>query len=177
MHPFGWKPPARQQFSAGRTIFRSSRTVVEQFQIRSGMNPFGWKPTTRQQFQCRPSDSPQQQRNSNRAVLTQIGHDHGRLEAQGQTAIQCRQNKNWQPQNSSRTVSTQIGYAPVRLETQGPTAVQCRQSDSLQQQNSSGTVPTQIGHAPVRLEAQGQTAVSVQANILRSRRGTVTGQF
>ena len=96
MHPFGWNPRVKQQFSAGRDILRSSRTVTGLFQIRSGMHPFGWKPTARQQFQCRPSDSSQQQRNSNRTVLTQIGHEPGRLEAQGQTAVQCRPNENLQ---------------------------------------------------------------------------------
>ena len=56
MSPVGWKLRARQQFSAdkteicssrivsaGRAILRSSRTVVEQCKIRSGMHPFGWK--------------------------------------------------------------------------------------------------------------------------------------
>ena len=41
-----------------------------------------------------------------------------RLEAQGQTAVQCRQNENLQQQNSSGEVSTRIGHAPVRLEAQ-----------------------------------------------------------
>ena len=100
----------------------------------------------------------QQQKNSSRAVLTQIGHEPGRLEAQGQT-VQCRQNEILQQQNSSRTVSTQIGYAPFWLEAHGHTAVQCRQSDSLQQQNSSRAVINQIGNAPVRLETKDQTAV------------------
>ena len=44
MHPFGWKPTAKQQFSASRATLRSSRTVAGQCQIRSGMHPFGWKP-------------------------------------------------------------------------------------------------------------------------------------
>ena len=50
MHPFGWKPTARRQFSAGRAIRRSSRTVAGQLQLKSGMHLFGWKPTARQQF-------------------------------------------------------------------------------------------------------------------------------
>ena len=50
MHPVGWKPTARRQFSAGRAIRRSSRTVAGQLQLKSGMHPFGWKPTARQQF-------------------------------------------------------------------------------------------------------------------------------
>ena len=33
----------KQQFSAGRAIFRSSRTVAGQCQIRSGVHPFGCK--------------------------------------------------------------------------------------------------------------------------------------
>ena len=80
------------------------------------------------------------------------------MEAQGQTAVQCRQNQNLQLQNSG-TVSTQTGYAPVRLEAQGQTVVQCKQGDSSQQQNSSKAVSDKIGNVPARLEAQDQTAV------------------
>ena len=61
--------------------------------------------------QCRQNEISQQQKNSSRAVLTQIGHEPGRLEAQGQTAVQCKRNENLQQQNSSGAVSTQIGYA------------------------------------------------------------------
>ena len=87
-------------------------------------------------------------------MLTQIGHESVRLEARGQTAVQCRQNENLQQQNCSGGVSTQIGHTPVRLETQGQTQqFQRRQSDSSQQQNGSRAVSNQIGHAPVRLEA------------------------
>ena len=76
------------------------------------------------------------------------------MEAQDQTAVQCKQNENLQQQNCSEAVSTQIGYAPVRLEAQGQKQqFQRRQSDSSQQQNSSRAVSNQIGHAPVRLEA------------------------
>ena len=50
MHLFSWKPRAKQQFSAGRAILRSSRTVAGQFQLRSGMHPFGWKPRVKQHF-------------------------------------------------------------------------------------------------------------------------------
>ena len=86
------------------------------------------------------------------------------MEAQGQTAVQCRQNENLQEQNSNGTVSTQLGYVPGRLEAHGQTAVQCRQSASSQQQNNSRTAATQIGHAPGRLEAYGQTAVQCRQN-------------
>ena len=41
----------------------------------------------------RQNEISQQQKNSSRAVLTKIGHESGRLEAQGQTAVQCRQVK------------------------------------------------------------------------------------
>ena len=83
MHPFGWKPRARHQLSAGKTRFRSSkRTVAGQFQLK-------------------------------------IGHEPGRLEAQGHTAVQYRQNETLQQQNCSGGVSTQIGHALVRLEAQG----------------------------------------------------------
>ena len=108
---------------------------------------------------CRKSEISQQQ-NGGGAVSTQIGHASVRLKAQGQTAVQCRQNKISQQQTNSRwAVLTQIGHEPGRLEAQGQTAVQCRQGDSSQQQNSSRAVSNQIEHAPVQLEAQGQTAV------------------
>ena len=83
-------------------------------------------------------------------------YEPGRLEAQGQTAVQCWQNEDFQQHNSTGAVSTQIGYAPVRLEAQGQKKqFQRRQSDSSQQQNSSRAVSNQInqiGHAPVRLK-------------------------
>ena len=71
-----------------------------------------------------------QQRNDGEAVLTHIGHTPVGLEAQGQTALQCRQNENSQQHNCSGAVSSQVGYAPVLLEAHGQTAVQCRQSKS-----------------------------------------------
>ena len=77
----GWKPRARQQFSASKTRICSSRTVARQFQLKSGMPPIGWKPRAKkQQFQRRQSDSSQQQ-NSSRAVSNQIGHAPVQLEA------------------------------------------------------------------------------------------------
>ena len=50
MSPVGWKPGARQQFSAGKTRICSSRTVAGRFQLKSGMHPFRWKPRDKQQF-------------------------------------------------------------------------------------------------------------------------------
>ena len=92
-----------------------------------------------------------QQQNSRKTVSTQIGYVPVRLEAQGHTAVQCRQSDSLQQQNSSRAVSNQIGDAPVRLETKDQTAVQCRPSDSSQQQDNSSqtttfqTEPREIG--------------------------------
>ena len=62
---------------------------------------------------CRKSEISHHQ-NGGGVVSTQIGHRPVRLEAQGQTAVQCRKTR----VGSSRTV-TQIGYAPVGLEAQG----------------------------------------------------------
>ena len=123
------------------------------------------KPAADRAVPCRKSKISQQQ-NGGGVVSTQIGHTPVRLETQGQTAVQCRQNEiSQQQKNSSRAIPTQIGLEPGRLEAQGQTAVQCRQnenlqpqnsqrrqSDSSQQQNSSRAVSNQIGHAPVRLE-------------------------
>ena len=140
MHPVGWKPTARRQFSACRAIRRSSRTLAGRLQLKIGHAPVRLEAHGQIAVQCRQNEISQQQ-NSSRAVLTQIGHEPGRLEAQGQTAVQCRQNENLQLQNSG-TVSTQTGYTPIRLEAQGQTAVQCKQGDSSQQ-NSSRVVPSQ----------------------------------
>ena len=139
------------QLQNSRTVFNSNRVCTR----------FVWKPRAKQQFSASRAIL-----RSSRTVAGQFqvrGHEPGRLEAQGQTAVQCRQNQNLQLQNSG-TVSIQTGYAPVRLEAQGQTAVQCKQGDSSQQQNSSRAVLTQIGHEPSRLEAQGQTAVQCRQN-------------
>ena len=61
-----------------------------------------------------------QQQNGGGVISTQIGHTPVRLEAQGQTAVQCRKNEiSQQQKNSSRAILTQIGHEPGRLETQG----------------------------------------------------------
>ena len=134
------------------------------------------KPAADRAVPCRKSAISQQQ-NGGGVVSTQIGHTPVWLEAQGQTSVQCRQNKiSQQQKNSSRAVLTQIGHEPGRLEAQGQTAVQCGQNENLQQQNCSGGVSTQTGHAPVRLETQGQTQqFSACRAFLRSSR-TVAGQ-
>ena len=112
---------------------------------------------------CRESEISQQQ-NGGGIVSTQIGHASVRVEAQGQTAVQCRKNEiSQQQKNSSRAILTQTGHEPGRLEAEGQTAVQRRHNKNLQQENCSGEVSTQIGYAPVRLEAQGQNSSSVQA--------------
>ena len=186
MSPVGWKPRAREQFSAGKMRICNSGTVAGQCQIRSGMHPFGWKslqPSLRDQsvrhvtyntthrgtvqhsvsnpavdrlVPCSKSEISQQQHGGG-VVSTQLGHAPVRAEAQDQTVIQCRQNDTLQQQkNRSRAALTEIVHEPGRSEAQGQTAVQCRQNENLQQQNSSGGVSTQVGHAPVRLEAQDQ---------------------
>ena len=101
-HPFGWKPRAKQEFSAGRAILRSSRTEVGQFQLKSGMHPFGPGPES---SSMQASGSSQQQ-NISRAVSNQIGHAPVRLEAQGQTAVQCRPSESSQQQNNSSRKTT-----------------------------------------------------------------------
>ena len=71
------------------------------------------KPAAGRAVPCRKSKIPQQQ-NGGGAVSTQIGHAPGRLEAHGQTTVQCRQNEILQlKKNSSKAVLTQIGHEPV----------------------------------------------------------------
>ena len=89
MSPVGWKRRARQQFSAGKTRICSCRTAG-QFQLKPGMDPFAWKPRAKQQ-----SSASRAILRSSRTVAGQLqvrGHEPGRLEAQGQTAVQCRKN-------------------------------------------------------------------------------------
>ena len=136
--------------SAGRAILRSSRTVARQCQIRSRMNPFRLEAATTESREVRVSDTSHltrpteiqnslgsakpaadravpcrksqisQQLNGGGEVSTQSGHEPVRLEAQGQTAVQCRKNEiSQQQKNSSRAVLTQIGHEPGRLEAQG----------------------------------------------------------
>ena len=98
------------------------------------------KPAAGRAVPCRKSEISQQQ-NGGGAVSTQIGHAPGRLEAHGQTTVQCKRNEISQKQkDSSRAVLTQIGHEPSRLEAQGQTAAKCRQNENLQEQNSNGTV-------------------------------------
>ena len=73
------------------------------------------KPVADRAVPCRESEISQQQ-NGGKVVSTQIGHAPVRLEAQGQTAVQCRKNEiSQQQKKSSRAVLTQIGHEPVRL--------------------------------------------------------------
>ena len=104
MSPVGWKLGARQQVSAGKTRICSSRTVAGQFQLKSGMHPFGCKPRAKQQFSAGSGSS--QQKNSSRAVSNQMGHAPVRLEAQGQTAVQCRPGDSSQQHNNSSQNTT-----------------------------------------------------------------------
>ena len=68
------------------------------------------KPAADRAVPCRKSEISQQQ-NGGGVVLTHIGHAPVRLEAQGQTAVQRRQNEIPQQQkNSSRAVLTQIRH-------------------------------------------------------------------
>ena len=48
------------------------------------------KPAAERAVACRKSEISQQQKNSSRAILTQIGHELGRVEAQGETVVQCK---------------------------------------------------------------------------------------
>ena len=171
MHPFRLKVAATEsrEVRMSDTSHLTRPTEIQNGQVLA-------KPAADRAVLCRTSEISQQQ-NCAGVVSTRIGNTPVRLEAQGQTAVQCRQNEiSQQQKNSSRAVLTQIGHEPGRLEAQGQTAVQCRQNENLQQQNCSGAVSTQTGHAPVRLEAQGQTQqLSAGRAILRSSR-TVAGQ-
>ena len=68
MHPLGWKPRAKQQFSAGRTIFRSSRTSRSN---QIGHAPVRLEAQSQTAVQCRPSDSSQQRNNSSQKATFQ----------------------------------------------------------------------------------------------------------
>ena len=88
-----------------------------------------------------------QQQNGGGVVSIQIGYAPVRLEAQGKTAVQCRQNEILQQQkNSSRAFLTKLGHEPGRLEAQGQTAAPCSRNENLHQPNCSGAVSAQVGY-------------------------------
>ena len=77
------------------------------------------KPAADRVVPCRKSEISQQQ-NGGGVVSTQIGLTRVRLEAQSQTADQCKKNEiSQQQKNRSRAILTQIGHEPGRLEAQG----------------------------------------------------------
>ena len=104
MSPVGRKPRARQQFSAGKTRICSCRTAG-QFQLKTGMHPFVRKLRAKQQFSASRAIF-----RSSRTVAgqfsNQIGNVPARLEAQGQTAVQCRPSDSSQQQNNSSQKTT-----------------------------------------------------------------------
>ena len=136
--------PSLKIFSVRHVTFNTTHRDTEQPNVSN--------PAADRLVPCCKSEISQQQ-NSGGVVSTQIGHTPVRVEAQGQTAVQCGQNEILQMQkNIIRAVLTQIGHEPGRLEAQDQTSVQCRQNENFQQQNSSRAVSNQIGFAPVRLE-------------------------
>ena len=94
--------------------YRRSGTMAGQFQPESGIHPFGWKPRARQRFSAGKTSICSSRTSG--SVSSQVGYAPVRLEAHGQTAVQCRQSDSSQQQNSSRAVSNQIGHAHARLE-------------------------------------------------------------
>ena len=149
MSSFGWKPRAKtavqrrqsdssQQQNSSRAVsnqighapVRLEAATTESREVRVSHVTFNTtqeipnslalaKPTTDRAVPCRTSETSQQQ-NGGGVVSTQIGHTPVRLEAQGQTAVQCRQNEiSQQQKNSSRAILAQIGHEPGRLEAQG----------------------------------------------------------
>ena len=105
------------------------------------MHPFGLEAHGQTAVQCRQKEMSQQQ-NSSRAVLTQIEHEPGRLEAQGQSTellfgpglLNERVHTRFELKLSRCSAAANSGFA---------SAVQCKQGDSSQQQNSSRTVSSQ----------------------------------
>ena len=170
MHRFRWKSlqPSLRDQSVRHVTYNTTHRDTEQPSVSN--------PAADRLVPCSKSEISQQQ-NGGGVVSTQIGHAPVRVEAQGQTAVQCSQNVIFQKQkNSSSAVLTQIGHEPDRLDAQGQTADQCRQNENLQQQNCSGEGSTRIGYAPVRVEAHSQKQeLSTGRAILRSSR-TGAGQ-
>ena len=86
--------------------------------LKDSEQPSVSNPAVDRAVPCREIEISQQQ-NGGGVVSTQIWHTPVRLEAQSQTAIQCRQNEILQQhKNSSRAILTQIGHEPGRLEAQ-----------------------------------------------------------
>ena len=139
MHPFGWKPRAKNSSSAQAERYssqqqNSSRTVS--IQIRHA--PVRLEATTTDSREVRVADT------SHLTRLTEIQNSLGLEKPAVDQAVPCRKSEISQQQNSGGAVSTQIRHAPVRLEAKGQTAVQCRQNEiSQQQKNNSRAVLTE----------------------------------
>ena len=141
--------------SVGHATFNTTRRDSEQPSVSKISSRPRSSVQKRRDVQCRQNEISQQQKNSSRAILTQIGQ---------------RSPVGWKPRArqqfstsktricSSRTVARQFqlnaGMPPFGWRPRAKSSsFQRRQSDSSQQQNSSRAVSNQIGHAPVRLEA------------------------
>ena len=158
MSPVGWKPRAKRQLSAGKTIICSSRRVAKQFQLKSCMPPFGWKPRARNSSFS-----------AGRAIL------RSSRTVAGQRQIRSGMHPfGWKPlQLSLERSECHTSHLTRHIEIQNSLplakpaadqAVPCRISEISQQRNGGGVVSTQIGHTPVWLEAQGQRAVQCMQN-------------
>ena len=157
MHPFGWKS---LQLSLERSECHTSH-LTRPAEIQNNLALAN--PAADRAVPCRKSEISQQQ-NGGGVVSTQIGHAPVWVEAQGQTAVQCRQNEiSQQQKNSSKAVLTQIGHEPGRLEAQGQTAVQCKKNENLQQQNCSGHFQLKSGMHPFGWKPRVKNSSSAQA--------------
>ena len=113
MHPFRLEAATIESRKV-RVSDKSHLTRPTEIQNSLGLA----KPAADRAVPCRESEISQQQ-NGGGVVSTHIGHAPVRLEAQGQTAVQCRKNEiSQQQKNSSRAILAQIGHEPGRLEAQ-----------------------------------------------------------
>ena len=154
--PVGWKPRARQQFSASKMRICSSRTVTRQFQLKSGVPPFSWKPRAENSSFSAGRAILRSSRTA--AVSNQIGHAPVRLEAATTESREVR--VSYVTFNTTHRDSEQ----PRVDKTSSRSSSSVQKKARYQQQNGGGVVSTQIGHTPVWLEAQGQTAVQCRKN-------------
>ena len=146
MHPFGWKP---LQPSLERSECHTSH-LTRPTEIQNSLALA--KPAADRAVPCRKSAISQQQ-NGGGAVSTQIGHTPVRLEAQGQTAVQCRKNEiSQQQKNSSRAILTQIGHEPGRLELRARQQFSTDKTRICSSRTVVGQCQIRSGMHPFRLE-------------------------
>ena len=151
MIPVGWKPRARQQFSASKARIYSSRIVTQIEYAPVWLEAQGQTAVQRRQ------SNPSQQQNSSRAVSNQIGYAPVRLEAATTESREVRVSD-----TSHLIRPTEIQNSLALAKPAVDRAIPCRKSEISQQQNG-GVVVSNPNRACTRsIGSPGPDSSSVQ---------------